>query len=198
MVRQSPARPIRGRASRARPARQSNVREGDIPDVYKEMLEEAEARDPQQFHSDRPVKKRKTGATKAIPVDSAGRNERGKSETIAEDQQVVQTIYDSATEDESDLEDVEWEDVDVQPSAPSASDNAVAPHGDDETLQITLNQEPQKQKRTVQRRKPVTAAEKKLRLDVHKAHLLCLLAHVALRNRWCNDDETQVRKSCLL
>lgn len=169
------------------------MREDEIPDVYQEMLEEAEARDPQQFHSDRPVKKRKVGDTKAIPVDSPGRDESAKSrETDAEDQQIVQTIYDSATEDESDEEDVQWEDVEVLQSAHSTSNTAPAPYGNDETLQITLGQEPQQQKRTARKRKPLTAVDKKIRLDVHKTHLLCLLAHVALRNRWCNDDETQV------
>jgi xeroderma pigmentosum group C-complementing protein len=108
--------------------------------------------------------------------------------------QNVQTVYDSTTSDESD---VEWEDVDVAHPAQGLFGTASAIEGRDETLQITLDREPEARKRAPPRRKPVTAAEKKLRLDAHKAHLLCLLAHVNLRNRWCNDDVTQVRPSLL-
>lgn len=194
MVRRSPARPIRGRASRGRQPKQNAAREDHIPDVYKEMLEEAEARDPHQFRSDRPIKRRRIGDTKAIPVDSQGPKQHTKHKEAGTDEaQHVQTVYDSTTEDESDFEDVEWEDVDVQQSAPEPSSATVASQGwNNETLQVTLDHEPEKRKKSVRRRKPVTAAEKKLRLEVHKVHLLCLLAHTYSRSRWCNDDELQV------
>lgn len=170
------------------------AREDQVPEVYQELLEEAEARDPDEFHSDRPIKRRRVGDTKAIPVALPGPEQSGMTEAIgtAEAQQ-IQTVYDSTTEDESDFEDVEWEDVDVQQPVPETSSASVARQSNDETLQITLDYEPEKRKKTVRRRKPVTAAEKKLRLEVHKAHLLCLLGHAYSRNRWCNDDELQVR-----
>ncbi|KAK3945638.1 Rad4-domain-containing protein, partial [Diplogelasinospora grovesii] len=43
----------------------------------------------------------------------------------------------------------------------------------------------------VDRRKPATREEKDRRVLIHKMHLLCLLAHVELRNRWCNDPRVQ-------
>lgn len=194
MVRRSSARPVRGRATRGRQTKQNMAREDQVPEVYQELLEEAEARDPDGFRSDRPIKRRRVGDTKAIPVASPGPEQSGMTEAVgtAEAQQ-IQTVYDSTTEDESDFEDVEWEDVDVQQPLPETSSASAARQSNDETLQITLDYEPEKRKKTVRRRKPVTAAEKKLRLEVHKAHLLCLLGHAYSRNRWCNDDELQVR-----
>ncbi|KAF1984941.1 Rad4-domain-containing protein [Aulographum hederae CBS 113979] len=32
---------------------------------------------------------------------------------------------------------------------------------------------------------------KKTRLDVHKMHVMCLMAHAYIRNSWCNDGKTQ-------
>ena len=42
-------------------------------------------------------------------------------------------------------------------------------------------------------RRKITAVDRRIRLETHKLHLLCLLFHVHLRNRWCNNDE--VRKN---
>lgn len=157
------------------------------------MLDEAEARDPEQFNMDRPTKRRRVGDTKAIPVNTPPLIQPSNADYATPDQKdtkQVQTVYDSTTEDESG---VEWEDVDIpQPAQEPPSASAVL-QGGDETLQIIFNKEPEPQKKTAPRRKPVTATEKKLRLEIHKTHLLCLLAHVNLRNRWCNDHETQVR-----
>ena len=40
-------------------------------------------------------------------------------------------------------------------------------------------------------RRKITAVDRRIRLETHKLHLLCLLFHVHLRNRWCNNDEVQ-------
>ncbi|KAJ6135133.1 hypothetical protein N7512_000293 [Penicillium capsulatum] len=189
MVRSFPTRSVRGRASRTRSqSTRPTPQEEQIPDVYQEMLEEAEARDPSQF-SDRPVKRRRANDTKAIPVNSPEVEPKVEAKLTEKDEPPrVQTVYNSATEDESD---VEWEDVDLQPPIEKQSHGIDFFEGRDETLQINLDQGPEPSKKPTRRRKPVTTAEKKVRLDVHKVHLLCLLAHVHLRNRWCNDDEVQ-------
>ncbi|KAG5931787.1 hypothetical protein E4U53_001604 [Claviceps sorghi] len=46
-------------------------------------------------------------------------------------------------------------------------------------------------KRQAERRKPLTGSERESRINVHKAHLVCLLSHVARRNDWCNDARAQ-------
>lgn len=200
MARQSAARPARGRTARGLRSKVETANEDRVPDVYQEMLEEAEARDPEQFQSDRPVKRRRVGdsrsiQTRAIPVDSPPLEQAHAAPSPDGNiTQKVQTVYDSTTSDESD---VEWEDVDVAQPAQGLFGTAADNEGRDETLQITLDREPEARKWAPPRRKPVTAAEKKLRLDAHKAHLLCLLAHVNLRNRWCNDDMIQVCSSPL-
>lgn len=181
MARSSPASSARGRAPRPRFQKRSKQQADDISDVYQEMLEEAEARDPAQF-SDKPIKRRRVGDTRATPA----------AETTAKSSSPqVQTIYDS---DESEEEsDVEWEDVDISQPAQEPPRDATNSFWGDETLQITLDQQSDPGKKRAPRRKPITAAEKRLRLDVHKVHVLCLLAHVDLRNRWCNDQQVQVR-----
>ncbi|KAJ5613001.1 hypothetical protein N7510_006195 [Penicillium lagena] len=183
MARHTPAGPGRSRASRGRGSSRKRDRDDDeeLPDVYQEMLQEAETRDPAQFSSDRPIKRRKAGDINAIPVEQ----EHIRAE---DDDQPIQTIYDSSTADESD---VEWEDVDITQHTDSLPSTVSAAHGGEDTLQITFDQGSHKPKKTIQRRKPVSGAERKIRLDIHKVHILCLLGHVHLRNLWCNDRELQ-------
>lgn len=193
MARQTPARSTRGRATRSRQPMNNTSRQDEVPAVYQEMLDEAEARDPEQFHLDRPTKRRRLGDTKAIPVNTPALTQPSNVDYTTPDKMntpQMQTVYESTTEDESDIE---WEDVDIQQSAQEPPSASAISQGGDETLQIIIDKEPEPKKKTAPRRKPVTATEKKLRLDIHKTHLLCLLAHVNLRNRWCNDHETQVR-----
>ena len=48
------------------------------------------------------------------------------------------------------------------------------------------------------RRKPLTKAERMRRADVHKMHVLCLLAHAARRNSWCSSPKVQAALRPLL
>lgn len=183
--RTGPSRPTRGEASRAR---RSKVEREDyeIPEVYQEMLAEVEARNPQEPEGERQTKRRKVGE-RTDPLDSTGQEAQtpGSNEDIG---QQIQTAYDSTASEESDME---WEEVDLQRAPPNYRDQGISTT-DDEPLQITLDQRKDNTKRIVPRRKPVTGAEKKLRLEIHKIHLLCLLGHVHIRNLWCNDEPLQV------
>ena len=163
-----------------------------LSDVYREMLEEAEARDPLQFHSDeQPIKRRRIENADPVTISAKQDSRTGiTADTKQLEVQHVQTIYDTTSEEESD---VEWEDVDIPQAAQDLPSDMRTSSRNDDTLQITLDQQPQSQRKTVRRRKAITAAEKKLRLDIHKTHVLCLLAHVHLRNLWCNDEVLQVR-----
>ncbi|KAG0158244.1 hypothetical protein PDIDSM_5757 [Penicillium digitatum] len=189
MVRQTPPHSARSRATPSRQPKRQRQTDDHTPDVYQELLEEAEAKDPEQFALNRPIKRRKAGDMKAIPV-GLGASEQTDQDTEANKHstQSVQTVYDSSTSEESD---VDWEDVELQQPPLSLLNRRLASEGDNEMLQITLEQEPEKHKRAGQRRKPLNGAERKARLDVHKCHLLCLLGHVQLRNMWCNDEGLQ-------
>jgi xeroderma pigmentosum group C-complementing protein len=43
------------------------------------------------------------------------------------------------------------------------------------------------------RNKASSAAERKIRMHTHLLHVQCLLYHGAIRNKWINDPELQVR-----
>ncbi|KKA24277.1 DNA repair protein Rad4 [Rasamsonia emersonii CBS 393.64] len=183
----------RGRVRRRPPARRQDDTDDEIPEVYREMLAEADARAAnQQDIEDRPIKRRRVGERRtppATPVTAVKEAEPAPASRKDDDNadKQVQTVYDlDASDDDSDME---WEEVEIH--QPSSAHPAQA--GDsDEPIQITLNEAIDKpRKAVVARRKPASAAEKKLRLDIHKVHVLCLLSHVHLRNLWCNDEEVQ-------
>lgn len=190
MARQTLSRSTRGRSSQGPQNKREGEEDAHVPIVYQELLEEAEARDPESYASNRPIKRRKVDDPKATPIDPRSLDQtRRNAEANKDDSPPLQTAYDSSESEESDIE---WEDVEMQQLQPSFLQGSSAPNDNEEMLQITLAPEPEKRPKAVQRRKPLTKAERRVRLDVHKSHLLCLLGHVHLRNRWCNDDELQV------
>jgi xeroderma pigmentosum group C-complementing protein len=193
MVRPISSRSLSDQASQGRQNKRGRQADAHVPDVYQEMLQEAEARDPEHFASERPIKRRKFGDLKAIPVDSRSLDQTHRgAEANEHDPQQMQTVYDSSGSEGSAESDVEWEDVEIQQAHQTLLQGPSASSDKDEMLQITLEQEPEKQKKFIQRRKPLTSTERKIRLDVHKSHVVCLLGHVHIRNMWCNDDELQV------
>lgn len=42
------------------------------------------------------------------------------------------------------------------------------------------------------RKKPLTARDRALRLEVHKVHVVALLAGASVRNKWCNNSLLKV------
>ncbi|CAK7202707.1 hypothetical protein SEUCBS139899_005434 [Sporothrix eucalyptigena] len=48
------------------------------------------------------------------------------------------------------------------------------------------------------RKKPLSRAERQHRVEIHKMHLLCLMAHAAQRNRWCNSPKVHKALRSLL
>ena len=55
------------------------------------------------------------------------------------------------------------------------------------TLELTLN-DPAISHQT---RRKITAVDRRIRLETHKLHLICLLYHVKLRNRWIDLPEVR-------
>jgi xeroderma pigmentosum group C-complementing protein len=102
----------------------------------------------------------------------------------------------SGSEASSNESDTNWEEVELYHDGSSAEDDPVSDLKDlDIVIDKSTTAKPSSQHK---RRKGITTQEKKQRFDIHKVHILCLLSHVAIRNRWCNDREVQASLKKLL
>jgi xeroderma pigmentosum group C-complementing protein len=97
-----------------------------------------------------------------------------------------QTITNDSESSESE---VEWEDVGFDDTS---SPIETVHHEPSERLSITINTRDTPKKRSPTKRRPISAAEKAMRLTVHKMHITYLLYHGFYRNNWCNDRKSQV------
>lgn len=196
----------RTRATRLRAAK------SDVPDVYQEMLMEAAADAGSSAFSEPPAKRlKRPGEGKAEAVKSQS-TEQGGSGEDDEDADIefedvvlppatVQTMYRDSDDEEDDLDDDEEEEEEEVGNEEASNFDNVAYgaihhfHETQEELQtLTLNLSKHANATTVTRkgvnkRKPVTKEEKQRRITIHQTHLLCLLLHCALRNRWCDDEQ---------
>jgi xeroderma pigmentosum group C-complementing protein len=175
-----------------------------VPDVYQELL--SETLPGLSDASERPLKRRKVGqratgglavtALDAVKFDQNDADDDDDDDVEFEDvlhpaisgsgnselPKKQQTAYREADE-ESDESDVDWEPIhfDLNP-------NNEEPRGD---LELTLTSNNTPRRPTAPRRKALTNDERSLRLQIHKMHVLCLLAYLERRNDWCNDEEVQ-------
>ncbi|GMF73354.1 unnamed protein product [Aspergillus oryzae] len=128
----------RSKKNGARGGRQSREQDDEVPEVYREMLAEAEARDPGNLENDRPIKKRKVqGQSLASPAPSQTTKQEDQHPSKQQENVnlQVQTVYDSSSSDESEME---WEEVDILQAPAAPIQTAPAP-GENETMQITLD-----------------------------------------------------------
>ena len=173
-------------------------------DVYNEMLRDAlSSSPPPGTIEDRPVKRRKTARGLAAGTARNAATEPAPPVAIAETDPDLeapmqnpafgsqQIAYNDS--DESEDSDFDWEEVDLVQTA----DQEQVPSSEDYNLSLMLGGDTKSAlpNTNSRKRKPATAAERKLRLEIHKLHVLCLLAHVHLRNHWCNDETVHVRRS---
>ncbi|MCJ1393258.1 hypothetical protein MMC18_006130 [Xylographa bjoerkii] len=170
-----------------------------IPDVYQEMLENAASSTPGTFDNDgRPPKRRRVagrlvishdGQDKAALTQEAGSETAGDTEGETDVTQPLKLKQQFAYDDSEDSagSDMAWEEVDLMDTVKNED---TTPEPEELNLVLGGNKDATS-KNTAQRRKPVTAEERKLRLEIHKMHILSLLVHVHLRNHWCNDHGSQ-------
>ena len=170
-----------------------------VPGVYGDMLAEAVSSPTRKSEDGTPVKRRRVGGRIVIqnvnenashqPKQSISTGEqKGIDDLFEEPLPTPQHIEHTESEDSADS-DEDFEDVDLGSNIkqPDPSEHEMEEPGD---LKLVLggdNQDISKSKQV--RRKPITSMEKKLRLEIHKLHLCSLLAHVYLRNHWCNDEK---------
>ncbi|POS79802.1 hypothetical protein DHEL01_v201807 [Diaporthe helianthi] len=157
--------------------------------------------------TERPLKRRRTGRQAGGDTVAGGPSERASNASIAEDNSsedddediefedvdipkpTVQTTYRESSDDESE-EEAQFEDVDFDAVFANSEQAPQQP----KTLELNLTAAKEAlapSRRVGDRRKPITKEEKELRVDIHKAHILCLLAHAEKRNHWCNDPVVQ-------
>ncbi|KAJ3577360.1 hypothetical protein NPX13_g3209 [Xylaria arbuscula] len=197
------------RSTRATRSTRASARQSDVPDVYRDMLAEVDVR-PTSTTEEPPTKRKRPGqrldqATQQQSENLPARPSRGnlvdenepkpvdESEDDIEFEDVVlpvatiQTVYRDSDDDDDDEDEQIFEDVDF--SAPHAGIDAASESQDLELdLSARTKSNPTK---IINRRKPISKEEKGRRIEIHKTHLLCLLAHAARRNKWCNDSEVQ-------
>ena len=175
-----------------------------VPDVYRDML--AEALPTHADVPERPLKRRRTGRRDGPGSSSntakapAEENDPDEDEDLEfedvldqeksshfdnEDSdappKLQQTAYRESDDDSASEFDWDAIDFDAKPEE--------EPSGD---LELTLTKRPTPQRKsTATRRRVVTKEERALRLQIHKMHILCLLAYVDKRNDWCSDSEVQ-------
>lgn len=118
------------------------------------------------------------------PMDGVENGDEGE---IVRPAMHKQTVFDDFGVSDDDSED-DFEDVDLEADPEESSAHDIT----NEPLQLDLSRKPGPEiTPAAGRRKPATAVERKIRLGVHKWHVLCLLAHVQRRNHWCDDDRVQ-------
>ncbi|KAI1265326.1 Rad4-domain-containing protein [Xylariaceae sp. FL1019] len=203
------------RASTSSRQTRSSARQDDVPDIYRNMLKDAQVQPAAIPTSpDRPIKRRRPGqrpqqtatsgdfskaeavensAAKTLHVNRDPESESDDDvqfEDVAVPTATIQTVYLDADDDaDSDEDEADFEDVDFAALHASVLDHVPATPADIELdLSARTKNAPT---RTVDRRKPINKVEKDRRIEIHKTHLLCLLSHVARRNRWCNDTQVQ-------
>jgi xeroderma pigmentosum group C-complementing protein len=169
--------------------RSTTEHDDGVPHIFKEMLSEDAAL---QF-DDRPLKRRKISRTAPQPevlresASAVHDNKRDGGSSISTGLK-QQTITDVSESSESE---VEWEDVGFNDNVVS-SPIETTHHEPSETLSITINTRETPSKRSKTKKRPISASEKAMRLNVHKMHVTYLLYHGFYRNNWCNDRKTQV------
>ncbi|OLN95977.1 DNA repair protein rhp41 [Colletotrichum chlorophyti] len=195
----------RTRASRLR------ATESDLPDVYQELLAEAAAGAGPSVTSEPPTKKlKRPGERKPReststhpdpgPPPQAHTGEDDDDEDIEfEDVTLpaatVQTMYRESDEEEEgedqdeDEDEIVFENVDF---GAVQLDSGTPQEPQKLTLNLSEHAGPTvNSRKALNKRRPITKEEKERRISIHRTHLLCLVLHCALRNRWCDDDEVQ-------
>ncbi|RSL48559.1 hypothetical protein CEP53_009501 [Fusarium sp. AF-6] len=202
-------------AGRKRIATRSSTRRGAAAtaptggEIYQDMLAEAGVNPPDQSSPERPLKRRRAGTRgKAVvtekspepapPKPAPAQNDDEEDEDEDEDvefedvalpEPTMQTMELESDDEDDEDEDIIFEDVDF--TAP-IKDSSSSQEPKTLELNLTAHQSSAAQgKKAAERRRPITQEGRILRKDVHKAHLLCLLSHVARRNHWCNDGKVQ-------
>lgn len=186
----------RGRNAAAKATRS----QAEVPDVYTDMLADTVSSPTHVNEEGKTIKRRRIAGRMVIqnnhqpmhgsPDQCLGiGNEKDADESIPQIKMVKdQTAYDESGD--SAESDMNWEEVDFAHDfkGVDSQDEGDTNNGE---LNLVLGGDANRIQREL-KRKPITAAERNMRLEVHKLYLLSLIKHVHSRNHWCNDEEVHV------
>ena len=168
-----------------------------VPSVYRDMLVDATSSSPTRTNEEgRAIKRRRVkGRIVTQSKEDLASYHSDQSGDVAHDSELnepyesskpnLQQIFQTESEDSGDSN-VDWEEIELQIDAGAPDHEQHKP----EDLNIVLGSEKREQISPhggMAKRGPITAEEKMLRVEVHKMHLCSSMAHVFLRNHWCND-----------
>ncbi|KAK7736533.1 hypothetical protein SLS53_006964 [Cytospora paraplurivora] len=216
VARRAEATRSRGQLSPRRTRSSGRGTDSPIPGVVKQLLRESAGAPRSRMTSDepdRPLKRRRTGrrSHESKPeVQAVAESPNAQGEVSSSDgdegdiefedvdipKPTVQTTYRESSDEESD-EDVQFEEVELGAILPT-EEQAEKENGILELNLTAANEALTPSRRNANRRKPISKEEKERRFDIHRVHLLCLLAHVEKRNYWCNDPVVQENLQPLL
>lgn len=186
----APSRKLRPTlAGPARGKRKGKTAEIDGADeVFRHMLAEVESSEPRTNVEGRARKRRRVG--ERVSQEAASNTDNDSAQDFAHQANAQTFTLDS---DESEESDIDWEDVGVGDNDNGSNDTATPGE-----ISVVLNEKQSGTKDgSAARRRPVTSAERNMRLVVHKIYVCCLLYHNFLRNSFCNDHIAQVRELVL-
>jgi xeroderma pigmentosum group C-complementing protein len=187
-------------------------------EIYQDMLAEAGVNSQDRSSPERPLKRRRAGPSRVI--SEPGKTSEATSRQQEPGKAPPAQVTDKEEDDDDEDEDIEFEDVALpQPTMQTMELESDDDDDDDDDenimfedvdftaplqdlgkpeepksleLNLTAHQTSTAQvKKVSERRRPISREERKIRMDIHKTHLLCLLSHAARRNHWCNDGKVQ-------
>ena len=176
-----------------------------VPDVYKEMLVDTISSATQVNDAGKVIKRRRVAGQ--IVVQGQGiKDGLDDYSSVPNDTENVdvsrnlepttqQTAYNES--EDSAESDLDWEEIDLKGSLDEDFSSKNPDNQTDELSLVLDENSARSREREKSRRAPVTAAERQLRLETHKIHLLSLLMHVHFRNHWCNEEEVHVGETVL-
>lgn len=111
---------------------------------------------------------------------------------------VASTVLTVSDNDEDDEDEDEFEEVPIPISSGEVQEGDEDEEEEDDAHVIHLEiggetaEDKAKRMLLAKRKKPLTARDRALRLEVHKVHVVALLASASIRNKWCNNSLLKV------
>lgn len=163
---------------------------GGVSIKYLQLMKDSKIKTENQPRKlKRPMRFRKI--EEAIEVSSD--EKESQEEDDWEQVEIEKDLADQPEDDEESSDEDDFEAIDVSSSKGPDPKSFLEFETDEQTKekedQANLIVQLEEKKALPKKRsiKVLTSEEKRERLLMHKLHLVCLLRHVAIRNRWCND-----------